>query len=135
MDGDFSTGPIVKNMPSSAGDVGSIPSQSLRDETREKPICTTTKESLRPTTKTQQSEKIKKKIFFCASVIVACVFFCYLSSKYQKHLDYLAQSEISKPMKKQYSHNLKYFTSVLDFWKCRQCLVVFNHHILNVHDI
>ena len=47
---DFPGGPVVKNLPSSAGDVGSIPGQgtkiphtvgqlSLCAETREKPVC------------------------------------------------------------------------------------------------
>ena len=44
--------------------VGSIPGQSPWDTTREKPICTTTKQSLYPTTKTQHSSKIKRKFFF-----------------------------------------------------------------------
>ena len=38
------------------------------------------------------------KILCCS--YVACVSFCYLSSKYQQHLDYLAHSEISESMKK-----------------------------------
>ena len=42
MSWDFSGGPVVKNLPSNAGDMGSIPgrgTKSPRATTREKPMC------------------------------------------------------------------------------------------------
>jgi len=81
LDWDFSTGPMVKNMPSSAGDV--VPSlvKAHGTQLEKSPFAPQLKKVCTPQQRPSTAQKLKEIFFSYAADIVACVFFCYFSSK------------------------------------------------------
>ena len=57
---DLPGGPVVKDLPSSAGDVGSIPGQRIKIPDAAGQVSPTTREKLEAATKTRYSRKKKE---------------------------------------------------------------------------